>query len=811
MYTLKILGFLIYLLVNISAVVSVSGSKSYVCPTHCTCTNEEIVCQEKDTMSYIPDIRSSSVTEVVIENQRDLLEINETSLQYLLRLEKLTIVNCKVKKITPRAFYGNRNLHFIDLQNNDIDRLSWEPFDGLNISQLILNGNNVPCTCESKWLQLMIEHNKVSDSLKCTLPSGSGSEMFLKDADITELDEQCDLPVLKVEPQKITINETESVTMRCEVVGNVIPTPYLEWDLDHIKSDYSVSDDGSVQKLTFNNATGSDNGLIECSASNVVGKVTKGVELTINSAPRILELREPYAYFHHCFFFNFTGTPLPSIKWYLNGVLLDIPWTTDPDFNENDDHLYLAMIKPDSTHEFTGCLYIQIPTHYNNGNYTLVLKNLLGSVNATVYGRFSENPDPVNPPPPPNANKTAVTILAPGPTKDVTVYVAVVVSVMITMFVVAAMIICGVRYFRRKRRRPTSAINGYASHPLNTVSLTMSANGDVLAKRTAVPVDRLQMVENPNYFKKMHQQDSKRTPVIRHMKRETIHFIRELGEGAFGRVYLGRCDNLTESDETTLVAVKTLKDSSIGDARRDFEREAELLTNLQHNNIVTFYGVCIEGDPLLMVFEYMENGDLNNYLRSRGPDAQYLSKIVTTDAVLHSAKLLFIAVQIASGMVYLASQHFVHRDMATRNCLVGDKLVVKIGDFGMSRDIYSTDYYRVGGQTMLPVRWMPPESVLYRKFTIESDVWSFGVVLWEIFEYGKQPWYELSNHEVIEYIKNGTLLDCPAACYEHREIYTIMLGCWHRQPTKRLPIREIRDTLKKACEDCPGYVNLFST
>lgn len=99
-------------------------------------------------------------------------------------------------------------------------------------------------------------------------------------------------------------------------------------------------------------------------------------------------------------------------------------------------------------------------------------------------------------------------------------------------------------------------------------------------------------------------------------------------------------------------------------------------------------------------------------------------------------------------MTYLSAQRFVHRDLACRNCLVGSGLVVKIADFGMSRDIYTCDYYKIGGSRLLPVRWMSPESVIYGRFTLETDIWSFGVVLWEVFSYGKQPYYGHTNEEV---------------------------------------------------------------
>uniref|UniRef100_A0A3P8RUH1 Tyrosine-protein kinase receptor n=1 Tax=Amphiprion percula TaxID=161767 RepID=A0A3P8RUH1_AMPPE len=331
----------------------------------------------------------------------------------------------------------------------------------------------------------------------------------------------------------------------------------------------------------------------------------------------------------------------------------------------------------------------------------------------------------------------------------------------------------------------------HVSNGSNTPSSSEMGPDAVIIGMTKIPV-----IENPQYFR-----------IVQHIKRHNIVLKRELGEGAFGKVFLAECYNLSPDQEKILVAVKTLKEAS-ENARKDFHREAELLTNLQHEHIVTFYGVCVESDPLIMVFEYMKHGDLNKFLRAHGPDAVLMAEGQTTRPVeLTQSQMLHIAQQIASGMVYLASQHFVHRDLATRNCLVGENLLVKIGDFGMSRDVYSTDYYRVGGHTMLPIRWMPPESIMYRKFTTESDVWSLGVVLWEIFTYGKQPWYQLSNNEVIECITQGRVLQRPRTC--PKEVYDLMLGCWQREPHMRLNIKEIHGLLLNLAKASPVYLDIL--
>ncbi|XP_011304539.1 high affinity nerve growth factor receptor isoform X1 [Fopius arisanus] len=295
-------------------------------------------------------------------------------------------------------------------------------------------------------------------------------------------------------------------------------------------------------------------------------------------------------------------------------------------------------------------------------------------------------------------------------------------------------------------------------------------------------------IQNPQYF-------GCTPPEVPILHRDHLVFMFEVGEGCFGKVYKGE---LRHVDRTEIVAVKVLKDGASREAEEDFMREVEIMSTFHHDNILSLVGVVLRdsSNSPWMVFQFMPHGDLAKVLRANSRQFPICS--ISGLEPLTKDSLYWIVVQIASGMTYLSAQRFVHRDLACRNCLVGDDLVVKIADFGMSRDIYTCDYYKIGGSRMLPVRWMSPESVIYGRFTLESDVWSFGVVLWEVYSYGKQPYYGHTNEEVVKLISQGIMLIPPEDCPPF--ICKIMSGCWKSEPRDRFKFPEILERLQKGRE-----------
>uniref|UniRef100_A0A8D2D7A1 receptor protein-tyrosine kinase n=1 Tax=Sciurus vulgaris TaxID=55149 RepID=A0A8D2D7A1_SCIVU len=298
--------------------------------------------------------------------------------------------------------------------------------------------------------------------------------------------------------------------------------------------------------------------------------------------------------------------------------------------------------------------------------------------------------------------------------------------------------------------------------------------------------------------------------------RNNIEYVRDIGEGAFGRVFQARAPGLLPYEPFTMVAVKMLKEEASADMQADFQREAALMAEFDNPSIVKLLGVCAIGKPMCLLFEYMAYGDLNEFLRSMSPHAvcSLSHSDLSTRAQVSSpgppplscAEQLCIARQVAAGMAYLSERKFVHRDLATRNCLVGENMVVKIADFGLSRNIYSADYYKANENDAIPIRWMPPESIFYNRYTTESDVWAYGVVLWEIFSYGLQPYYGMAHEEVIYYVRDGNILSCPENC--PLELYNLMRLCWSKLPADRPSFSSIHRILERMCERAEGTVGV---
>ncbi|XP_049805706.1 ephrin type-B receptor 1-B isoform X2 [Schistocerca nitens] len=261
-----------------------------------------------------------------------------------------------------------------------------------------------------------------------------------------------------------------------------------------------------------------------------------------------------------------------------------------------------------------------------------------------------------------------------------------------------------------------------------------------------------------------------------------------IGGGEFGDVCRGKLKLSPDGRQEIDVAIKTLKPGSSDKARNDFLTEASIMGQFEHPNVIFLQGVVTKSNPVMIITEYMENGSLDTFLRAN-------------DGKFQVIQLVGMLRGIASGMQYLSEMNYVHRDLAARNVLVNAQLVCKIADFGLSREIESTTegaYTTRGGK--IPVRWTAPEAIAFRKFTSASDVWSFGIVCWEVMSYGERPYWNWSNQDVIKSIEKGYRLPAPMDCPE--AIYQLMLDCWQKERTHRPTFASIVKTLDKLIR-CP--------
>ena len=291
-----------------------------------------------------------------------------------------------------------------------------------------------------------------------------------------------------------------------------------------------------------------------------------------------------------------------------------------------------------------------------------------------------------------------------------------------------------------------------------------------------------------------------------YVKPGDIKEIKLLGDGQFGEVYLAEVVGLpadvfdgidTSSRGPLQVAIKRLQGNSSEGMQQAFEKEIKFMTRLKHKHVIRLLGICTDPNQPFIMIEYAKNGDLNRYLRSielaKGnlpPSKKEITKL----------GLLSQCTQIASGMEYLSSLNFIHRDLATRNILVGEWNQVKIADFGMSRNLYDSDYYRVKGHAIVPIRWMATES-FYGRFSVKSDVWAFGVVVWEVFTMcAQRPYEEMTDAELIQNARNAEkrkLLQKTEHCPD--QVYQVLLQCWKSLPAERPNFTQLYDQFTRLC------------
>ncbi|KAM3857478.1 tyrosine-protein kinase Tec [Diretmus argenteus] len=263
-----------------------------------------------------------------------------------------------------------------------------------------------------------------------------------------------------------------------------------------------------------------------------------------------------------------------------------------------------------------------------------------------------------------------------------------------------------------------------------------------------------------------------------------LTFMKELGSGQFGLVRLGKWRAQHK------VAIKAIREGAMYE--EDFIEEAKVMMRLSHPKLVQLYGVCSQQHPIYIVTEFMELGCLLNVLRQRRGGFTLGS-------------LLSFCQDVGEGMEHLESNGFIHRDLASRNCLVNDALVVKVSDFGMARYVLDDQYTSSSG-AKFPVKWSPPEVFNFCKYSSKSDVWSYGVLMWEVFTEGRMPFEQSANHEVVTLVTQGHRLFRPKLATP--TIYDIMQLCWHERPEERPSFSQICLMISSALEgDAPPNLN----
>ncbi|XP_028918919.1 fibroblast growth factor receptor 3 isoform X2 [Ornithorhynchus anatinus] len=372
------------------------------------------------------------------------------------------------------------------------------------------------------------------------------------------------------------------------------------------------------------------------------------------------------------------------------------------------------------------------------------------------------------------------------------------------ILVVVAVTVCRVK-MPSKKAMSAPSVQKVSKFPLKRQQVSLESTSSMNSNTPLVRIAHLSASDSP-MLANVSELELPADPKWE-LSRSRLTLGKPLGEGCFGQVVMAEAIGIDKDkpNKAVTVAVKMLKDDATDKDLSDLVSEMEMMKMIgKHKNIINLLGACTQDGPLYVLVEYASKGNLREFLRARRPPGLGYSfdTCKLAEEQLTCKDLVSGAYQVARGMEYLASQKCIHRDLAARNVLVTEDSVMKIADFGLARDVHNIDYYKKTTNGRLPVKWMAPEALFDRVYTHQSDVWSFGVLLWEIFTLGGSPYPGIPVEELFKLLKEGHRMDKPGNCTH--DLYMIMRECWHAVPSQR-------PTFKQLVEDLDRILTVTST
>ncbi|XP_028657457.1 fibroblast growth factor receptor 3 isoform X5 [Erpetoichthys calabaricus] len=631
---------------------------------------------------------------------------------------------------------------------------------------------------------------KVADSLS------SGDD---EDDDDDEESEDAEAPHWtrpeRMEKRLHAVPAASTVRFRCQAAGN--PNPTIQW-LKNGKEFRGEHRLGGIKlrhqqwSLVMESVVPSDRGNYTCVVENKYGQISHTYQLDVLErsphrpilyaglpANQTVVLGSNVEF--HCKVYS---DAQPHIQWLkhieVNGS------KTGP-----DGAPYVTVLKTagiNTTDKELEILYLPNVTFEDAGEYTCLAGNSIGHTYHSAWLTVLPAEEVVK-------EDVSGSLYA-----EILIYVT---GCVLFIFTIVIVILCRMKMSTKKTLN-TPPVQKLSKFPLKR-QVSLESNSSMNSNTPLVRIARLSSSDGP-VLANVSELELPADPKWE-FPRTRLTLGKPLGEGCFGQVVMAEAIGIDKDkpNKPMTVAVKMLKDDATDKDLSDLVSEMEMMKMIgKHKNIINLLGACTQDGPLYVLVEYASKGNLREYLRARRPPGMDYSfdTCKIPDEQLTFKDLVSCAYQVARGMEYLASQKCIHRDLAARNVLVTEDNVMKIADFGLARDVHNIDYYKKTTNGRLPVKWMAPEALFDRVYTHQSDVWSYGVLLWEIFTLGGSPYPGIPVEELFKLLKEGHRMDKPANCTH--ELYMIMRECWHAVPSQR-------PTFKQLVEDHDRVLSMTST